>query len=344
MLVSNNKKNFCGILYEYGIVNGTDILNIEHSKYSLKDIKQKPELLKKIFKEQRGLEILEIINNIPDVTRTSIFDLCQSGLFIKIAKKLFKYNITIQMLENMTPDQLHENYKIPKSSCERIFQSLEWYKIDIEKNNETTAYARLYEDGTFILSSYDYTDKEKQLIREYKCGDISANDKKRIKNVIILDKIVVSKDDYFMKHCFRDLKVKKLDLSNLDYSNVTDMSNMFEWCERLEELNLSNFNTSNVTNMVAMFYHCRNLKTLDLSSFDTSNVTNMSSMFAGCEKLEKLILSNFNTSNVKSMFSMFRNCKNLKILDLSGLNLSNVTNKVNMFSGCESLKDENIWQ
>lgn len=255
MIISKNKKNFCGILYEYGMVNANDIWNIESSQYSLKDIKEKPELLKKIFIEQRGVEIAEIINNIPDVTRTSIFDLCQCGLFIKIAYRLFYNNITIEMLENMSSDQLHEDYNVPKSTCEKIFESLKWYKNDIEKNNETTAYARLYEDGTFILSSYDFTDKEKQLIREYKCGDISANDKKRIKNVIILDKIIVSKDDYFLKHCFRDLKVKKLDLSNLDYSNVTDMSDMFEWCERLEELNLTNFNTSNVTNMMGMF--CR---------------------------------------------------------------------------------------
>ena len=331
MIKINNKTKFYGILYEYG-VDIHDVVVIQESKYSLEDIKQNPEVLEKLYDKIICYEyVLNVINNISDITRTSIFDLCQCGLRLKDAKKLFRNNITIQMLENMSEVQLYENYKIPKTSCERVFSSLRWYKRTIAQNNETTAYVRLYEDGTLIFSSYDYIDKEKQLIREYKCGDISSKDKKSIKDVIILDEIIVSKDDYFMTHCFQGLeRVKKLDLRKLDYSNVVDMSSMFGDCKRLEELNLSNFNSSNVTEMSYMFGRCENLKTLDLSSFDTSNVIYMDSMFEECERLEELNLSNFNTFNVMSKRRMFYNCKNLGILDISSFTTSNNTNMSNI--------------
>ena len=342
MIKVNNKTKFYGILYEYG-VNVHDVVAIQNSKYSLEDIKQNPEVLEELYDKICYSYVLNVINNISDVTRTSIFDLCQCGLYLQDAKKLFRNNITIQMLENMSEVQLYESYKIPKASCERAFCSLRWYKRTIEQNNETTAYVRLYEDGTLILSSYNYINKDKQLIREYKCGDISNNDKKRIKDVIILDKIVVSKDDYFMTNCFNGLEhVKKLDLRNLDYSHVTGMSSMFGRCERLEELNLSNFNTSNVTDMSYMFGGCKNLKTLDLSSFDTSNVINMNNMFVECEKLETLDLSNFDTSNVIEMCSMFGRCENLKSLDLSNFDTSNVTDMIYMFKKCNQLEELNL--
>ena len=343
MIKINNKTKFYGILYEYG-VDIHDVVVIQESKYSLEDIKQNPEVLEKLYDKIICYEyVLNVINNISDITRTSIFDLCQCGLRLKDAKKLFRNNITIQMLENMSEVQLYENYKIPKTSCERVFSSLRWYKRTIAQNNETTAYVRLYEDGTLIFSSYDYIDKEKQLIREYKCGDISSKDKKSIKDVIILDEIIVSKDDYFMTHCFQGLeRVKKLDLRKLDYSNVVDMSSMFGDCKRLEELNLSNFNSSNVTEMSYMFGRCENLKTLDLSSFDTSNVINMNNMFVGCKRLEELNLSNFDTSNVTEMSYMFGRCENLKTLDLSSFDTSNVIYMDSMFEECERLEELNL--
>ena len=59
---------------------------------------------------------------------------------------------------------------------------------------------------------------------------------------------------------------------------------MFYKCSSLKKLNLSNFNTNNVTNMVGMFYGCSSLKVLNLSNFNTNNVTNMWDMFYGCSK------------------------------------------------------------
>ncbi|QHJ73654.1 hypothetical protein [Butyrivibrio virus Arian] len=93
----------------------------------------------------------------------------------------------------------------------------------------------------------------------------------------------------------------------------------------------SEIDTSNITDMSFMFYDLLNLTTLSLSNFNTSNVTKMDSMFEWLPDLIKLDVSNFDTTNVTSMDSMFKNCKALKSLDLSSFDTSNVTNMAYMF-------------
>jgi surface protein len=46
---------------------------------------------------------------------------------------------------------------------------------------------------------------------------------------------------------------------------VTDMHDMFDSDTQMKKLNLSNLNTSKVTNMSNMFYGCSNLEELNLS-------------------------------------------------------------------------------
>ena len=62
---------------------------------------------------------------------------------------------------------------------------------------------------------------------------------------------------------------------------------MFRNCNALTKLNLSNFNTQNVTDMSDMFHCCYSLTSLNLSNFNTQNVTNMSGMFSYCKSLKK---------------------------------------------------------
>ena len=94
-------------------------------------------------------------------------------------------------------------------------------------------------------------------------------------------------------------------------NNLADIEYMFYNCKSLKKLNLSNLNTSNVTNMGGMFKGCKNLKELDLSTFNTNNVKYMYGMFSGCSSLNKLNLSNFNTNNVTNMQNMFSGCNEL---------------------------------
>ena len=55
---------------------------------------------------------------------------------------------------------------------------------------------------------------------------------------------------------------------------------MFHECRSLKKLNLSNFNNNNVTDIESMFDGCFSLKKLNISSFNTNNVINMKSLFS----------------------------------------------------------------
>ena len=75
-------------------------------------------------------------------------------------------------------------------------------------------------------------------------------------------------------------------LEYLNTANVTDMSFLFDNCQKLTSLDLSNFNTEKVTNMKAMFRVCLNLKTIYASDkFITAAVTESQDMFASCNSL-----------------------------------------------------------
>ena len=100
--------------------------------------------------------------------------------------------------------------------------------------------------------------------------------------------------------------LSSIDLSNVDTSNVTNMSNMFFGLNELEEVNLSGVDTSSVTNMREMFDGCYGLKNLDVSGFDMSNVSDISCMFDSCYFLKELDLSSWNLSSVVNGDSFLR--------------------------------------
>ena len=149
--------------------------------------------------------------------------------------------------------------------------------------------------------------------------------------------VPVTNMDYFTQPC-RD-KLKTLDLSDLETSQVTSMLQAFYECNKLEEIILTNVDTSNVTDMNRMFNFCSGLTSLDVSNFDTSKVTNMGSMFSNCYNLKSLDVSNFDTSKVTNMISMFLGTWNLTSLDLSSFNTSNVVDMQYMFDYDSELID-----
>ena len=127
-------------------------------------------------------------------------------------------------------------------------------------------------------------------------------------------------------------------MSNLNTSEVTTMSDMFEGCFSLTSLDLSHFNTTRVTDMTRMFSDCgTQTMTLDVSHFNTQNVTNMQGMFAFGKQTE-LDLSSFDTQNVTNMSGMFTFCPNLKTIYVSERwTVNGVTDSESMFFGCTSL-------
>lgn len=101
-----------------------------------------------------------------------------------------------------------------------------------------------------------------------------------------------------------------------DTSNVTDMSNMFNYCDKLTSIPL--LNTSNVTKIASMFNSCRSLVNVQL--FDTSKVKSVFNMFYFCDKIK--IIPQFNFSNVTNASYAFSYCSNLEEIHFTGLKVS----------------------
>lgn len=118
--------------------------------------------------------------------------------------------------------------------------------------------------------------------------------------------------------------LKTVEVSDLNTSNVTDMSNYFSKCVSLDGLGVNlplpmgikYWDTRKVESFDNMFFRCNSLMVLDLRHWNTQKVTHMSLMFAECTKLSSLNLEGWDTRSVSVMVGMFTNCKNMSSLQL----------------------------
>ena len=120
-------------------------------------------------------------------------------------------------------------------------------------------------------------------------GSLNTAFKSQLTQIVIDPGVIANQDSRSLFSYLKKLQTIR-GLENLDTSQVTNMSSMFEMCNNLTNLDLSHFDTSKVTDMSRMFGDCKNLTSLDLSSFDTSQVTHVSGMLAGCINLHHLVL------------------------------------------------------
>lgn len=135
--------------------------------------------------------------------------------------------------------------------------------------------------------------------------------------------------------------LKTVNLSGLDTSTITNMSNLFAYSTSIETMNLNGWNTSKVQNMSGMFKGVKQLKSLEITHFKTDNVTDFNQMFFGMEALEFLDVSTFKTTKATSLYQMFGNMFNLKAVDLSSFKTTTSANLGWMFycsgsSSCET--------
>ena len=148
-----------------------------------------------------------------------------------------------------------------------------------------------------------------------------------IKSVNVQSKIDVAKYDIKLGNStFKEVP------DFYDFSNITDMSNMFNNCGYLQTI--PELNTSNATNMSYMFNGCGSLQTIP--ELNTSNATDMTYMFNGCSSLTTI--PELNTSNVTNMKYMFAECKSLQTIpELDTRKVANMEYMFYSFNGIQTL-------
>ena len=270
---------------------------------------------------------------------------------------------TFPALENLsiTPNTEEQVFNHPNSYGydEVRVEAVQGKSLEVTPSNEEQSFSDLYTNvkvlGDEDLQSsnikqgveiFGVTGSLEELTTETKEGidnqeEIITNQESTLEeiNQVIQDKILVKekyKPRYISFYHYSGTELNE-ELANLDTSNITNMSYMFNELSKTTSLNLSGFNTSNVTNMLYLFGNSRKLTSLNISGWNTSNVTNMNQMFYSCEGFTSLDVSSLDTSKVTNMNYMFSYCTNLIELDLSNFNTSNVTSMYSMFYGCTKL-------
>ncbi len=154
------------------------------------------------------------------------------------------------------------------------------------------AYAVLTSDGNLSFY-YDENSAER------------ANDQNTEKIFYDFQWNIEDEDEYYYEY----ITTATFDASYRDYP-ITSTASMFNGLYYLTTINgLENLNTSNVTDMSYMFNLCRSLKTLDLTGFNTENVSNMEYMFADCETLTNIYCNdNWDQPNILQSDKMFYSC------------------------------------
>ncbi len=168
-----------------------------------------------------------------------------------------------------------------------------------------------------------------------------------------------------MEQMFLNWTAANINLADLDFSEVRDMSEFFQNAQKLE---CASFTLSNATNFENMFSGCKKLATVELNintpsgssgvsaanmfSGDTvlssvtvnanGNFSSLEGMFKGCTNLTDLSGIAIDTSDSASgvtLKNMFYGCTGLVNADMTSGNLVNVTSLEGLFNGCTQMTD-----
>lgn len=141
-------------------------------------------------------------------------------------------------------------------------------------------------------------------------------------------------------HIYEDYKITegKNYVSNLIQSGYAQNGNKyFDGLSNLSSIDVSELNISNIKDLSYYFRGCSSLYSLNIEYWDTKEVRNFSGMFTGCSSLPELRLYFWDTRKVITMANMFAGCINLKDLRLNGWNTQSVNIMANMFAGCSAI-------
>ena len=96
--------------------------------------------------------------------------------------------------------------------------------------------------------------------------------------------------------------IEYIDISG-SYFSSGDMNYIFGGCTKLTTVILTNIDTSNVIDMTNTFRNCMSLTSLDLSNWDMTNVSELINVFYGCTNLTTIYCYNCNQTTIDKLNS-----------------------------------------
>lgn len=127
------------------------------------------------------------------------------------------------------------------------------------------------------------------------------------------------------------------DMTDVDTSEITDMSRLFKDFTDIEDIDISNWDVSKVITMESMFSKCKKFN-CDLSVWNTENCKDMFCMFNECERFNSN-LNAWNVEKVDTFKSMFYNCKSFNG-DITKWKPKEGADFDYMLYGCEKFKHD----
>ena len=132
-----------------------------------------------------------------------------------------------------------------------------------------------------------------------------------------------------------------INISNIDFSNCTDMRYMFTNCPKVTSVTgLESINTSHVKYMDHLFDTFKfssAIDSIDLHNWDVSNVEVMSYMFKSCG-IRNYNLSNWDTSKVTTIAYLFMQNSTALSINFTGWDTSSVTTMAYAFSNMTKIE------
>lgn len=153
------------------------------------------------------------------------------------------------------------------------------------------------------------------------------------------------------------LTLATIDVSQADFSKITNMSYWIQQDFTGEIIGLENINTSSVINFNYVLYgsymgdhwncaiptYSMNNTSLDLSSWDVRNVTSQSNTIAFQGNLKSIDVSNWDWQSLQTLCNVFIHCTALEeIKGIEYWNVSNTTTMAIVLLGCPRIKSINL--
>lgn len=127
------------------------------------------------------------------------------------------------------------------------------------------------------------------------------------------------------------------DLNDINTSKITDMSSLFYPLRfKIRNINISYWDVTNVISMNNMFVNCKKFN-CDLSYWMPINLETCKNMLEGCIEFNSNMF--FNTPKLTDTYKMFNGCVKFN-KNLSKLNTLNLVNAEGMFMSCENFNQD----